>query len=110
MAFHGDHDAMYARLPALDAQVASHERELASRDEALVAARTRIAELGHDVGELQRELADSQPSLRAARRDRGLGKVLTAKVVDLEGDPLRDIRLLSPTRWVTKAGVMHRSH
>ena len=72
MSYRDDHEAMLARLDALEQSRDGHERELATRDGALELARARIAELEHELSQLRRELGDREATIRDLQRSRGL--------------------------------------
>ena len=72
MSYRDDHEAMLARLDALEHARTSHERELAARDETLELSRARIAELENEVSQLRRELSDRAATIRDLQRGRGV--------------------------------------
>ncbi|HEY5934405.1 MAG TPA: hypothetical protein VIU61_07220 [Kofleriaceae bacterium] len=72
MSFRDDGEAMMARLDALEQSRSSHERELATRDEALELSRARITELEKEVSQLRRELSDRAATIRDLQRGRGV--------------------------------------
>lgn len=105
MTFRDDHEAMLARLEALDRRVAAHDAELAARDRALEEARQRIAELSRredpalaaaraqileleaEVQRLARELVDREATIRDLRKLRGVAE---------PAEPARGAAVLAP--------------
>jgi hypothetical protein len=70
--FRDDHEALLARLTALDAAVATHERELAERDAAIAERDARIAELEAELRGLRSESIDREALLLDAQRRRNV--------------------------------------
>ena len=68
--FRDDHDALLARLAALDAAAATHGDALAARDAAIAARDRRIAELEAEVRDLRADVLDLEASVVEAQRRR----------------------------------------
>lgn len=72
MSYRDDHEAMLARLDALERLRETHDREVATRDEAIAVSRARITELEDEVSQLRRELIDREATIRDLQRRRGV--------------------------------------
>ena len=72
MSYRDDHEAMLARLDALERLRETHDREVATRDEKIARSRARITELEDEVSQLRRELIDREATIRDLQRRRGV--------------------------------------